>query len=104
MFSPFLDEELADENVPRKAGDAVAELPYWGRIDGAELVRDFLNDVIEERLVDVADGGVICTPCIDGEAVLLGEVFFKEGHVGCVGRDVDHPLEANVLIRPDRPA
>lgn len=59
MFSPFLDEELADENVPRKAGDAVAELPYWGRVDGAELVRDFLNDVIEERLVDVADGGVI---------------------------------------------
>ena len=59
---------------------------------------DFLLDEVDERLVDVPHGRVVRAPRVDGETVLLGEEVLEERHVRCVQRDVDHALEADVLV------
>ena len=104
VVSPLLDKEFAEKDVARNTGDALGELPDRGRVECAVLLGDLLDDMVEEGLVDVTDVGVICTPGIDSETVLLGEEVLEESHVGSVKVDVDHSLEANILVQPDRPA
>lgn len=60
--------------------------------------------MVNERLVDVSDFGVIGAPRIDRETVFLGEKFLEELHVLGLETDIRHALEPNILVQPDRPA
>jgi hypothetical protein len=104
MVRPLLHEELADQDVPRDARDALVDLPHGARVQVAVLRVDLGRDVRLERRVDVAHGGVVRAPRVDREAVLLGEERREALHVGRGRRDVDHALEADVFVQPDGPA
>ena len=104
VVSPLLDEEFAEEDVARDTSDTLRELPNGGGVEDAVLLGDLLDDMVEEGLVDVTDVGVIGSPSIYSETVLLGKEILEEGHVRSVEVNVDHSLEANVLVQPDRPA
>ena len=62
------------------------------------LFRDFLEDMVDERLVDLSDLEVACSPCVDGKTVFASEETFEKGHVWCLWRDVDHALESDIFI------
>jgi len=101
---PLLDQEFSDEDVPAQPRDPVCEFPDRPWVKMLILCWDLLEDVVDERSVDLSDLGIVCSPCVDGEAVFTSEEVFEKGHVRCLWRDVDHALESDILIQPDRPA
>lgn len=101
---PLLDQEFGDEDVPAQPRDPVCEFPGRPRVKISVLFWDLLEDVVDERLVDFSDLGIVCSPSVDSETVFASEEVFEKGHVWCLWRDVDHALESDILIQPDRPA
>ena len=104
VVRPLLHHELRDEDVARETGDTALELPDGVRVQVLVLLRDLVLDVLHERVVELVDGAVVGAPGVDGEALLLGEEVLEEGHVLGFGVDVDHALETDILVEPDRPA
>jgi hypothetical protein len=100
----LLQEELGHEETPRETVDAVVELPHRVGVHELVLGLDLLLDVVVQGLVDVPDAGVVGAPGVDGHPMLLLEEVLEEGHVGRVELEVNHALEADVLVQPDRPA
>ena len=98
MISPLLKEEFCDEDVPAQPSDSVRELPGRPWVELSVLLWDFLSDVINERLVDLFDVAVICTPRIDGEAVFASEEIIEEDPVWCLWGGVNHALESDILV------
>ena len=98
MVCPFLDQEFGDKDIPAQPRDSVREFPDRPWVEMSVLFWDFLEDVVDERLVDFSDVGVVRAPCIDGEAVLASEKFFEESHVRCLRRDVYHALKPDIFI------
>lgn len=60
--------------------------------------------MIDEGLVNLFDVGVVCAPCVDSETVFASEEVFEKDPVWRLRRDVDHALESDILVQPDRPA
>lgn len=77
VVCPLFDHELTYEDVARDTGDAFCEFPDGGRVQEAVLLGDLFEDVVDEGLVDVSDSGVVGSPGVDGQAVLLGEEVFE---------------------------
>jgi hypothetical protein len=102
MFRPLLHKILGHENVARQPTDPVRHLPEC-RVERLVFRRDFLSDVVDQGLVDVLDPGGVRAPSVHGKTVFLGEKVLEERDVLGLLRDVDHALETDVFVQPDRP-
>ena len=63
-----------------------------------------LLDKVNQRRIDMLYVCVIAAPAIDGKLVLCRKVVLQEEDVWCIPSNVHHALEANVFVKPDRPA
>ena len=68
------------------------------RVQIAEALRHFVENVLKERGVDGSYGNIICAPSVDGQPVLFGEEGRKELHVGRFRINVNHTLEPDVFV------
>lgn len=104
MIGPLLHQKLGNEDVTCQAANTLSEFPNGSRVEVAVLLGDFFKDEINKGLVGGANIFVIGTPGIDSEMVFLSEEVLEKDHVGRIEGCVDHSLEADVLVQPDRPA
>lgn len=74
---PLLNQEFGHEDVPAQPRDPVREFPDRRWVEMPVLLWDFFDNVVNERLVDIPDAGVVCSPCIDGKTVFASEEVFK---------------------------
>lgn len=98
MIHPLLNQEFRDENVLAQPRDPVHESPDWPWVKALVLLWDFFENMVDERLIDLSDLGVVCSPCVNGETVFAGEEIFEKGHIWCLGRDIYHALEPDIFI------
>lgn len=64
---------------------------------------NLLDDVVDERLVDLSNMRVVRAPRVDSKAVFASEEVFEEGPVWRFWRDIHHSLETDILVQPNRP-
>ena len=64
VLRPLLHQKLRDEELAREPPDAVSKLPHQRQVQRLVLLADLLDE-FEERLVNVADRGVIHAPHVD---------------------------------------
>lgn len=104
MVRPLLHQKLGHQDTPRQPSNAVTQLPHRGGVELLVFLRGLLENMVDERLVDVLHGARVCAPCVDGETVFLREELLEELHVGGLGVKEHHALEPDVLVQPNRPA
>ncbi|WP_326672496.1 hypothetical protein [Streptomyces canus] len=94
----LLGQRLAEQEV---SDDDLDPLAGTERLRSA--ARELVGDKLFEWLGRLADGSSRGTPGLRTQAVLLRHEFAEAELVGLALGEVDESLQADVLVRPDRP-
>lgn len=104
IIRPLEDENLAHHDRPSHPRHALVDGPngIWVQFQ-VLLIVHIVYHQIDERIEDAFNGCVVSAPAVKCKSVFLGKEWLEEFHVRRVSGDVDHALEPDVLVKPDRP-